>query len=207
MFGQRPSSSDFGLYGQLTQLVGFDPTPRNIAYKNSPRTISWVNIMSDLSGLHDSGGIGEFFGEVYVVVKLTLFISLTEALIILPAHIAHSNALIKKKRILPLSGKLHVKKDDLVKSDQIVASANIPGNVQMLNVSNKLNIKFFANENQNLLVNGQKSFLYQAFDNIIMNAASFSPSGGIIEIVLSSTENYLSVSISDEGPGFKDPNI
>ena len=75
------------------------------------------------------------------------------------------------------------------------------------NVSNKLNIKFFANENQNLMVNGQKSFLYQAFDNIIMNAASFSPSGGIIEIVLSSTENYLSVSISDEGPGIKDPNI
>ena len=75
------------------------------------------------------------------------------------------------------------------------------------NVSNKLNIKFFANENQNLLINGQKSFLYQAFDNIIMNAASFSPSDGIIEIVLSSTENYLSVSISDEGPGIKDPNI
>ena len=75
------------------------------------------------------------------------------------------------------------------------------------NVSNKLNIKFFANENQNLLVNGQKSFLYQAFDNIIMNAASFSPLNGIIEIVLSSTENYLSVSISDEGPGIKDPNI
>ena len=75
------------------------------------------------------------------------------------------------------------------------------------NVSNKLNIKFFANENQNLLVNGQKSFLYQAFDNIILNAASVSPSGGIIEIVLSSTENYLSVSISDEGPGIKDPNI
>ena len=62
MFGQRPSSSDFALYGQLTQLVGFDPTPRNIAYQISPRTVSWVNIMSDLSGLHDSGGIGEFFG-------------------------------------------------------------------------------------------------------------------------------------------------
>ncbi len=75
------------------------------------------------------------------------------------------------------------------------------------NFSSKLNIKFIANENQNLLVNGQKSFLYQAFDNIIMNAASFSPRGGIIEIVLSSTENYLSVSISDEGPGIKDPNI
>ncbi len=49
MFGQRPSSSDFGLYGQLTQLVGFDPTPRNIANKQSPRTVSWVTIMSDLS--------------------------------------------------------------------------------------------------------------------------------------------------------------
>ena len=62
MFGQRPSSSDFALYGQLTQLVGFDPTPRDIAIKISPRTMAWVNIMSDLSGLHDKGGIGEFFG-------------------------------------------------------------------------------------------------------------------------------------------------
>tara|TARA_B100001142_G_scaffold71623_1_gene72271 strand:- start:10152 stop:11258 length:1107 start_codon:yes stop_codon:yes gene_type:complete len=50
------------------------------------------------------------------------------------------NASIKKKRILPLAGELHVEKYDLVKSDQIVASAKIPGNVQMINVSNKLNI-------------------------------------------------------------------
>ena len=50
------------MYGQLSQLVGFDPTPRDIAYKISPRTISWVNILSDLSGLHNKGGIGEFFG-------------------------------------------------------------------------------------------------------------------------------------------------
>ena len=62
MFGLRPSSSDFGLYGQLTQLVGFDPTPRNIAYKVSPRCVSWVSVMSDLSGLHNKSGIGEFFG-------------------------------------------------------------------------------------------------------------------------------------------------
>ena len=62
MFGERPSSSDFALYGQLTQLVGFGPTPRDIAIKQSPRTVAWVNIMSDLSGLHDKGGIGEFFG-------------------------------------------------------------------------------------------------------------------------------------------------
>ena len=63
MFGLRPSSSDFALYGQLTQLVGFDPTPRKIASIESPRSISWVSIMSDLSGLHNMGGVGEFFGQ------------------------------------------------------------------------------------------------------------------------------------------------
>ena len=43
------------------------------------------------------GRIGEFFGEVAVVVTLTLLVSLIEALIILPAHIAHSKALQKKE--------------------------------------------------------------------------------------------------------------
>jgi multidrug efflux pump subunit AcrB len=39
------------------------------------------------------GRIGDFFGEVSVVVILTLSISLIEVLIILPAHMAHSKAL------------------------------------------------------------------------------------------------------------------
>lgn len=39
------------------------------------------------------GRIGEFFAEVSVIVILTLIISLIEALIILPAHLAHSKAL------------------------------------------------------------------------------------------------------------------
>ncbi|MCF8278725.1 MAG: efflux RND transporter permease subunit [Flavobacteriales bacterium] len=39
------------------------------------------------------GRIGEFFGEVSIVVILTLSFSLLEALIILPAHVAHSKAL------------------------------------------------------------------------------------------------------------------
>ncbi len=39
------------------------------------------------------GRIGDFFGEVSTVVLLTLIISLVEALIILPSHIAHSKAL------------------------------------------------------------------------------------------------------------------
>ena len=49
------------------------------------------------------GGIGEFFGEVSVVVILTLAVSLVEALIILPAHLAHSKAL-RKQNNTPKAG-------------------------------------------------------------------------------------------------------
>ncbi|NVK53377.1 MAG: efflux RND transporter permease subunit [Flavobacteriaceae bacterium] len=42
------------------------------------------------------GRIGSFFGEVSTIVLLTLSVSLIEALIILPAHIAHSKALSRK---------------------------------------------------------------------------------------------------------------
>ncbi|QNJ97052.1 efflux RND transporter permease subunit [Constantimarinum furrinae] len=42
------------------------------------------------------GRIGEFFSEVSTIVILTLVVSLVEALIILPAHIAHSKALLKQ---------------------------------------------------------------------------------------------------------------
>jgi multidrug efflux pump subunit AcrB len=39
--------------------------------------------------------IGEYFAEVSTVVILTLIVSLVEAFIILPAHIAHSKALVR----------------------------------------------------------------------------------------------------------------
>ena len=42
------------------------------------------------------GRIGDFFGEVSTIVILTLLVSLVEALIILPAHLAHSKALQHK---------------------------------------------------------------------------------------------------------------
>ncbi len=54
MLGNRPAAGDFGLYGQLTQLVGFDPTPRAIAHEVSPRTVAWVDHMHDQSGLEPS---------------------------------------------------------------------------------------------------------------------------------------------------------
>ena len=47
---------------------------------------------------------------------------------------------IKKERILPLKGKVHVHEGDIVDADNVVASTKIPGNVQMINVANELNI-------------------------------------------------------------------
>ena len=47
MLGKRPGAGDFSLHGQLTQLVGFDPTPRAIAHEVSPRTVAWVAQMAD----------------------------------------------------------------------------------------------------------------------------------------------------------------
>lgn len=43
------------------------------------------------------GRLGSFFGEVSTIVLLTLSVSLIEALIILPAHIAHSKALDRRR--------------------------------------------------------------------------------------------------------------
>ena len=51
MLGRRPGAGDFAMFGQLTQLVGFDPTPRAIAHEVSPRTVAWVDRMEDLCGL------------------------------------------------------------------------------------------------------------------------------------------------------------
>jgi hypothetical protein len=51
-------------------------------------------------GLFNStdGRIGEFFGEVSVIVLLTIGVSLIEALIILPSHVAHSKALTPNQK-------------------------------------------------------------------------------------------------------------
>ena len=47
---------------------------------------------------------------------------------------------VTKDRLLPLKGKVHVNLEDSVKSNTVVASTEIPGNVHMLNIANKLNI-------------------------------------------------------------------
>lgn len=56
LFGDRPASADFALFGQLTQLVAFDPTPAAIAHRLAPRVVAWVDVVEDLSGLEPSDG-------------------------------------------------------------------------------------------------------------------------------------------------------
>ena len=51
LMGGRPGSSDFGVYGQLTQLALFDPTPAAVTLEIAPRVYSWVEVMEELSGL------------------------------------------------------------------------------------------------------------------------------------------------------------
>jgi hypothetical protein len=51
VMGDRPGAADFGLYGQLTQLAGFDPTSRAIALREAPRVVAWVDVVEDLSGV------------------------------------------------------------------------------------------------------------------------------------------------------------
>ena len=55
--GDRPGRGDFGIYGQLTQLVRWDPTPMALAVEHAPKVINWVERMDDLSWLDvdDSG--------------------------------------------------------------------------------------------------------------------------------------------------------
>ena len=59
VLGDRPATADFALYGQLTQLAGFDPTPRAIALERAPRVVAWIDVLEDLSGFEprDDGWI------------------------------------------------------------------------------------------------------------------------------------------------------
>ena len=54
VFGQRPAAADFAIFGQLTQLAAFDPTPMALTLEIAPRVFAWVGLMEDLSGLEPS---------------------------------------------------------------------------------------------------------------------------------------------------------
>jgi glutathione S-transferase len=51
VLGARPSSADFGIFGQLTQLGIVDPTAAELTRASSARVRAWIDRMDDLSGL------------------------------------------------------------------------------------------------------------------------------------------------------------
>lgn len=51
LLGRRPGAGDFALYGQLTQLAAFDPTPMAETLERAPQVYAWVSVVEDLSGL------------------------------------------------------------------------------------------------------------------------------------------------------------
>lgn len=56
LMGNRPGASDFGMFGQLTALTHFDPTPMALTMKKAPRVYAWVEVAEDLSGLEPKDG-------------------------------------------------------------------------------------------------------------------------------------------------------
>lgn len=59
LLGDRPAACDFAVFGQLTQLAEFDPTPMALTLKVAPRVTAWVGMMEDQSGVEpkDDGWI------------------------------------------------------------------------------------------------------------------------------------------------------
>jgi glutathione S-transferase len=54
VMGARPGTSDFGLFGQLTQLALFDPTPMALTLAIAPSVTAYTDLVDDLSGLESS---------------------------------------------------------------------------------------------------------------------------------------------------------
>lgn len=69
VLGPRPSSSDFAIFGQLTQLGIMDPTSAQLLVNMSPRLRAWLDRTEDLSGHVDAlwlepTTIGAHLGEL-----------------------------------------------------------------------------------------------------------------------------------------------
>lgn len=50
ILGKRPASCDFAVFGQLTCMALFDPTPQSLILERFPRIYAWTECMEDLSG-------------------------------------------------------------------------------------------------------------------------------------------------------------
>ena len=104
--------------------------------------------------------------------------------------------LFKTKRILPLKGNLHVKIGQNITPDTIVASTNLPGNVQMVKLSNILNIDPKDVENALKVREGdsvKKGEMIAETEGIFgfFKTSFSSPIDGIIESVSSKTGRII----------------
>ncbi len=95
LLGSRPSSADYAIYGQLTQLIGFDPTSRAIAHDISPRVISWLDLMEDMSGLEPKDSDWISFVEVQNSLS-DIFKEIGR--VYLPALLANAQAVANKEQ-------------------------------------------------------------------------------------------------------------
>jgi len=89
LFGARPASADFALYGQLTQLGIVEPTSAAILSEMSPRLRAWIDRMEDLSGLDVSG---ESWDSVEDVMARLLPLLTEIGLVYLPFLVANGAA-------------------------------------------------------------------------------------------------------------------
>jgi glutathione S-transferase len=95
--GERPGTADFAIYGQLTQLAGFDPTPMALTLDSAPRVLAWMNFMEDLSGQETSS----FQWSTREDIQKTLKPLLTEiGRTYVPVMLANADALAKGKDIV-----------------------------------------------------------------------------------------------------------
>ncbi len=77
---------------------------------------------------------------------------------------------VKKRRILPLQGEVLVNEGDKVKYDQVIAKTDLPGNVQPLNVANKLGIA--PEEVKDVMLKGEGEKIEQG-ENIALYKSFF----------------------------------
>ncbi len=56
-------------------------------------------------------------------------------------------------------------------------------------------------------VDATEDRLIQVFVNVLENAISFSPDGGVVSITVARTDRFLSVIVADQGPGIPESNL
>ncbi len=102
------------------------------------------------------------------------------------------SALLRKQRLLPLEGEVHVEMGDAVSSEQVIASTALPGNIQSVNVAHRLGVE--PGEVAEAMLKGEGDSVEEG--EVIARATAFlglfkssceAPSAGTIESISSIT--------------------